>query len=60
MLPTSAFLHNNKGIIDENTQYIAWTRKKKYTVNSWDEFSKLDKNLFMFNTVVEIHECMSY
>ena len=59
MLTTSAFLNNNKGIIDENTQYIAWTGKK-YNVNSWDEFSKLDKNLFMFNTIVEIHECMSY
>jgi len=31
----------SKGIIDENTQYIAWVGTKKYTVNSWDEFINL-------------------
>ena len=47
MLPTSAFLHNNKGIIDENTQFIAWTRKKKYTVNSWDEVQQAQTKIYL-------------
>jgi hypothetical protein len=31
----------SKGLIDENTTYVAWVGTKKYTVNSWDEFISL-------------------